>query len=207
MLRRFLSVVVALSVLVLPGGCSPESRQGSAADDQAHADHAAESQVHSHAEAAPHGGHLIELGDCQFHAELVHDEPSDTVTVYLWDAEVREPVASEAPQVRLQLFVDGEFADYELSPSGEPASEGGATRFERADPALCKVLSQADQVRGRLSVTIGGKPYSGDVEHAAHDHDGTGHDHDADDHEHDESDGHDHDDDAHGSEDDHDHGE
>jgi hypothetical protein len=84
----------------------------------------------------------------------------------------------------LQLFRSGQFVKYTLKavPGPEDAA-GAASRFEIVDAALCDALCHEDETRGRLQVTIDGKPYTGTIEHASHgDHDHEGHDHA--DHEH-----------------------
>jgi hypothetical protein len=42
-----------------------------------------------HAEVGPHKGTLIELGEEEYHAELVNDEKTHTATIYLLDGEVK----------------------------------------------------------------------------------------------------------------------
>ena len=65
--------VVALCGFVL--GCSADTGTGDASHqgpaEEAHLE--AEAAAHSHAAEGPHGGHLIVLGDEEYHAELVHD--------------------------------------------------------------------------------------------------------------------------------------
>ena len=38
---------------------------------------------HAHPSEGPHHGALIELGKEDYHAEIVHDEKTDTVTIYI----------------------------------------------------------------------------------------------------------------------------
>ncbi len=175
---------VALCGFVL--GCSADtgtgdaSRQGPAEEVHVHG----EANAHSHAEG-PHGGHLIVLGDEEYHAELLHDEGTHTVTVHLLDAAGKNPVSADAPEVTLQLFQDGQFVDYRLKAS-EP--QAGASELSLADEALCDMLLHAEQLRGRLQVSIAGKQYTGIIEHQAHDHEGAAHDDDAEQHDHAEGD-------------------
>ena len=50
---------------------------------------------------------------------------------------------------------------------------------ELVDDALCDALSHGAETRGRLQLTINGKPHSGTIEHAGHvDHDHASHGHD-----------------------------
>ena len=86
--------VVALCGFVL--GCSAHtgtgdaSHQGPAEEAHVHG----EADAHSHAAEGPHGGHLIVLGNEEYHAELVHDEGTHTVTVHLLDASMENPISA-----------------------------------------------------------------------------------------------------------------
>lgn len=132
-------------------------------------DHDGESaQVHP--TEGPHGGHLVELGNEEYHAELLHDEITHTVTVHLLDAAGTQPVALSQPEITLQLFQDGQFVKYALKAIPAPdATAGTASQFAIVDEALCDALVHGDETRGRLQVTINGKPYTGTIEHSSHD--------------------------------------
>ena len=158
-------------------------------DDHAghdHGDHAGQEHNdqagHEHPTKGPHGGHLIELGNEEYHAELLHDENTHTVTIHLLDGAEKQPVAIPQTEIVLQLFRDGQFVKYTLKAvQGPPDAAGAASRFEIVDAALCDALGHEDETRGRLQVTINGKPYTGTIEHDSHgDHEGhdhAGHDH------------------------------
>src|SRR5690242_18148959 len=64
-------------------------------------------EEHAHPDEGPHDGHLIELGQEEYHAELVHDDASSTVTLYVLDSTARSAVAIEEETVKLNLVVDG----------------------------------------------------------------------------------------------------
>lgn len=165
------------------------SRSGSADTAQ---DHATE---HDHSAQGPHGGHMIVLGEEEYHAELTHDEATHTVAIHLLDSTGKEPVSSEQGSITLQVFKDGEFADYPLQAAGDDGA------FSTIDEQLCDLLLHAEEIKGRLRATIAGTEYVGTIEYAAHDHADDDHeDHDNgteqtehDDHDHgvQEDDGHD----------------
>jgi hypothetical protein len=111
--------------------------------------------AHDHDALGPHGGHVVVLGEEEYHAELTHDEVSHNVAVYLLDGEVKEPVSSGPAEVVLQVFQDGDFVDYTLAASGEP---GG---YSLASEALCDLLAHSDAMKGRIRAQIGGKEYVG----------------------------------------------
>ncbi|MFH1924527.1 MAG: hypothetical protein ABIP48_32140 [Planctomycetota bacterium] len=196
------TAVLALSVSLVgcgsdsgetPAG-SPSSPPAASEADDDHGDHDhGDAAGHVHPTEGPHGGQLIELGNAEYHAELVDDEKTHTVTVHLLDAAGKEPVGIDQPEITLQLLHDGDFATYALKRAA--GQTGAASAFEIVDAGLSEALSSEDGVQGRLQVTINGKQYSGDVKHAPHeghdhgdddhaDHDHDGDDHDGEDHEH-----------------------
>ena len=174
--------------------CCPVSAAGGHDDHDDQDDHG-----HQHAAEGPHGGQLIELGDGEYRAELVHNKAANKLTVHLLDAEAKKPAASNQAEVVLQIFNDGQFVDYTIAAVPGDDAKAGASQFATVNKKLSDVLLGADEVRGRLKVTIKGKPLSGTIESHGHKHG----DHDGDDHDGDDHDGDDHDDDDH--DDDHDH--
>ena len=162
-------------------GSPPPSASEAGHDDHAghdHGDHAGD----GHPTKGPHGGHLIELGNEEYHMELLHDEKTHTVTVHLLDGPAKQAVAIPLAEITLQLLRDGQFVKYALKAVQGPGdAAGAASRFEIVDVALCDALSHGKETSGRLQVTIDGKPYTGTIEHTSHgDHEGedhAGHDH------------------------------
>ncbi len=216
-LSLFVPAVLAMSIFLL--GCSSDSTGTSteelgdapsaSAADADHDDHAGhdhgDEAGHEHPTEGPHGGHLIELGNEEYHAELLHDEDTHAVTIHLLDGPAKQTVSVPLDEITVQLFQDGQFVKYTLKAvPGQGDAAGAASQFDLVDAALCDALCQ-DEMSGRLQVTIDGKPYTGTIEHDSHeghdhddghDHDGDGDDHDGDGHEGHEGDheGHDHDD-------------
>jgi len=160
------------------GGTPPPLASEADHDDHAGHDHGDEAG-HEHPTEGPHGGHLVELGDEEYHAELLHDENTHTVTIHLLDGPAKQTVAVPLAEITLQLFQGGQFVKYALKAVQGPGdAAGAASRFEIVDAALCDALCHGDETRGRLQVTINGKPYTGTIEHTGHgDHDHEGDDH------------------------------
>ncbi len=121
---------------------------------------------HDHASEGPHGGHLIELGGEEYHAELLHDDATGKVTVYILNGAAKEEVAIDAATMTLNMVVDGKPSQFSLSAVG---GSGQASQFEITDNALLEALDH-EGATGRLNVTISGKPYVGKIEHHEHDH-------------------------------------
>ena len=188
-----LCVTAVLAVSVSLVGCGSDSTETAAkkiegsppplASETDHDDHAGhdhgEQAGHAHPTEGPHSGHLIELGDEEYHAELLLDENTHRVTIHLLDGPAKQTVAVPLTEITLQLVHDRQFVKYALKAVEEPGdAAGGASRFEIVDAALCDALCHRDKTRGRLQVTIDGKPYTGTIEHTSHgDHDHEGHDH------------------------------
>lgn len=134
----------------------------------------------------PHGGHVIELGrNHEYHAELVENEQTASVTVYISDKDFNEMPIDE-PSIVMNLIVDGNPKTFALTAAG--ANGGKASRFDSADRGLFEALHE-HEASGKLRVTINGNPYVGVVEH--HDHHGED-DTDQDDDESGHGDGHAH---------------
>jgi len=170
MIRRFTNLMapLTLSAILALMGCNssstPPASSGTPAADHKGHDHATE----GHAEEGPHHGHLIELGEEEYHAELTHDDATKTVTVYLLDKEAKAPVAIADAEIVLNLVVDGQPLQAKIaaaSQEGDPA--GQASRFSITDEKVLEAL-EAPKTTGRLNVTIAGKAYSGTVEHHEH---------------------------------------
>jgi hypothetical protein len=158
-----------------PGSAQPTT------DAHDHSDHA-----HDHAAHGPHGGHLLELGGGQYHAEWTHDDLADQenakqVTVYILgeDAKTETPIAAES--ITINVSGGKEPMQYELKAVN--AQDGKASQFSIEDPALIVALGMAGEgVEARLNVSIDGTPYNAAIEHDHHDD--HGHDHGHEGHEH-----------------------
>lgn len=129
---------------------------------------------HAHPSEGPHGGSLIELGNEEYHAELVHDEQSGSVTVYILDATAKTSVPIEATEALINLKHDGRGEQFKLAASADPTdAPGKSSRFVSTDAELTKDLDH-EGAGAELVVTINGKPYRGELEH---EHDHEDHDH------------------------------
>lgn len=118
---------------------------------------------HDHPTEGPHHGTLIELGKEDFHAELVHDDATDTITIYILDAAAKKAVPIVAKKLTLNMVAAGKPQQFHLAAKpqeGDP--EGLSSAFSATDKALCQVLD-AEGTKGRMNVEIGGKVYVGEV--------------------------------------------
>lgn len=139
--------------------------------DHEHGDH--EHGDHEHAELGPHGGQLIELGKEEYHAELLHDDDQHKVTIYLLDGKAAETVATSAPEITIQVQIDGEPQRFAL-PAVRLDEAGPAKSFcfETTEDALSHALDE-EGAKPTLFVDINGQDYTGAIVHDhehAHEH-------------------------------------
>ncbi|TWT34853.1 hypothetical protein [Blastopirellula retiformator] len=152
-------------------GCTSGSAPASEGDSHAEHDH----DEHEHPGEGPHGGSLIELGNEECHAELVHDEKAKSVTIYILDSAAKAATPIETPELTINLKHDGMGEQFKLAAAPESSDpEGKSSRFVSTEAELAEDLDH-EGADAQLVVTIAGKQYRGAVEH---DHDHEGHDHD-----------------------------
>lgn len=124
-----------------------------------------------HHEEGPHGGHIIDLGDHEYRAELTMDEQSRQVTVYLLEHDTDDPVAIEAESITLNLRAGDQPTQVTLSATPqEGEAEGKSSRFQAPGDQIPEQIKDIEELEGELSVKIGEKSYTGEIEHD-HDHD------------------------------------
>lgn len=166
--------VSLLSVFAL-SGCNnsppavpPTGTQSAASATEEH-DHAA----HAHPTEGPHHGDLVELGNEEYHAEIVHGDGGE-VTVYVLDSHAEKAVPIDATEVVINLTHDGNAEQFKLPATpdaGDPA--GKSSKFSLKDAELAGDLD-AEGTAAKLVLSINGTSYTGKIEHH---HEGEGHDH------------------------------
>lgn len=166
--RQLVSLFAISLTLTLCLGCGSSAPPKTAEKSPEGHDHA--EGEHAHPSEGPHHGHLIELGNEEYHAELTHDDATHTVTIYVLDSAAKKAVPIDAKEVLINLIVEGKPEQFHLVAAPQ---EGDAvemsSRFSLADEKLHEAL-EAKTTTGRLNLTIEGKPYSGNVVHHEHDH-------------------------------------
>lgn len=156
-------------------GCSNDNSKGPETADppntmDSHDDHAG----HAHPSEGPHHGDLIELGNEEYHAEILHDEDAGTVTIYVLNGAATEQVPIEATEVTINAKHDGKPEQFTLTASPDTNDpQGKSSRFVSNDEELAHHLDE-EGADPRLVLTINGKSYRGTI---SHDHDHEGHDH------------------------------
>ena len=177
--RSRMFVVLLMSSVLTSLGCDEGAAPAGKASSNDHGDHIhADGEEHAHDEHAhptegPHHGMLVELGNENYHAEVVHDDEAGTLMVYLLDSAAKNAVFSEASEIVINIKKGDQPLQFKLGglkKDGQP--EGKFSDYSLVEPELLKALHDKTST-AKLSITIDGKPYSGEIsheDHAAHDH-------------------------------------
>lgn len=124
-------------------------------------------EPHAH-EKGPHKGSLIELGEEEYHAELVHDEKTGTVTIYLLGADAKTTVTTDAKDVAVNAKVKGKAVQLKIKAAPQKGDKAGTTScFASKSKELAELLDD-EEAKPILRVSIAGKTFNGKIEH---DHD------------------------------------
>ncbi len=170
---RSLTTLIAsggLTVLMMAAsGCTGESAS-TGPETSAPPDTVDTHAGHDHPSEGPHRGDLIELGNEEYHAELLHDEEAGTVTIYVLDGAATAQVPIDATEITINAKHDGTPEQFPLAASPDANDpEGKSSRFVSDDKELAAHLDE-DGADPRLVLTINGKSYRGEITHS-HDHD------------------------------------
>lgn len=131
-------------------------------------------ESHEHPTEGPHHGSLIELGNEEYHAELVHDEQAGTITVYILNSSAKRAVPIDATELTVNLSHDGQAEQFGLTASPESSDPPGqSSRFTSSDVELAEELDH-EGAQAQLVASINGKQFRGNI---SHDHDHEGHEH------------------------------
>lgn len=169
-----LPLLTSLSLVWFAAGCgdAPDSKKPKEVSGGPPKTVETSGHEHDHGDP-PHHGTLIELGDEEYHAELVHDEKAKTVTVYILDSAAKKAVPIEAAEIVINLKHDGKPEQFPLKAdpdSGDP--QGKSSRFVSKDAELAEDLDHKG-ANPQLAVQVAGKSYVGKI---AHEHEGHKHD-------------------------------
>lgn len=121
---------------------------------------------HDHGSKGPNKGDLLEIGRGEYHGELVVDEESNQIVVYLLDGSLKSYVAIDAPFVTVNFKNGTQPAQVKLLPVPQDADvKGASSRFGLISPELLDALhdSKADV---KLTLRIGKKSYVSKLTHS-----------------------------------------
>ena len=134
----------------------------------------ATAHAHDHNSHGPNKGDLLEIGRGEYHAELVVDEESNQVAVYLLDSTLKSYISIDSTYLVVNFKVGNKPVQVKMLPVPQDAdTKHLSSRFSLISPELFAALhdSKSD---AKLSLRIGKKSY---VSKFAHNHDHTGHNH------------------------------
>jgi len=178
--EKLAACCVAGGLLLAAGGCDPGGKQKQAPKQIEKGAKVEDTTAHHDHEHGPHDGHLIELGEHEYHAEIVFDAKAKKVVVYILGSDPKKAHPIDQNEIAMNLLIDEKRTPFKATAApqeGDPA--GKSSRFEIADNEdIAGDVESLEDLEGQFTVTIGGKPYSGDIAHDhGHDH-GKGHEHD-----------------------------
>lgn len=209
--------LIAAFAMIVTGCTSGDSEFTEVSHDESevgHEDH----NGHGHGAHGPNGGDIVEVGNEEFHAEVVVDEEEHRIDVFILgsDAKTAKPIA--ASEISINFKHGDEIEEFKLAASAlDGEAEGQASKFTITDEELFEELHEHPE-GATLNFSDGDQALTGTVIHshdhghggshghgdADHGHEGHGdddgehakEDHDGDEHKHGE--GHDDDGDEHG---------
>ncbi len=130
---------------------------------------------HEHAEG-PNGGHLLEVGEDQYHVEVVFDEKGRTLTAFILGPDAKTAFPIEGKTIDFDLEI-GE-KEHEIPLAAKPLEgekDGKSSRFVAEGKAIHESIKTEADLNGHFHLDIGKDHFHVDLEHGDHDHDG--HDH------------------------------
>ena len=164
--------VALVTVIALGGGTTGCVKPAANAPKSPTADHGehGHDHEHGHVHSGPHQGHLMVLGNEEYHAEWTHDE-NGKVTFYILDAAGKNEVPIAAEQITIDVKIgNNEPKTYELV--AVDAKDGKSATFEVVDKQFAGLFDQlkSSGLVLTLNVDIGGKHFSQVVKEHDHEH-------------------------------------
>ncbi len=165
---------LALGFIVALGwaGCDPapdETRPFNSGDDVSNT-----TPVAAHPEHGPNGGHVFELGEEEFHAEVTMNTERK-LTVYLLDEALKaaKPVENGTLQITSKVDEKDVVLDLVAAPL-DTEKDGQCSRFELGADKVPSAVMDIEGLTGDLILTVGGKPLktslTGEHGHEGHAH-------------------------------------
>ena len=129
---------------------------------------------HNHPTKGPHHGELLELGNEEYHVEMVMNESKHQLDIYLLDAKGKSPVDIDAEFLALNMKIGGKPVQFKLKPVHQDKDRTGmASCFSLVSKEMLDGIHGAN-ADARLSIKIAQKPYVLKLVHK-HDHDHANH--------------------------------
>lgn len=153
----------SIAILLLISGCSRSQPDSADPDIRATATETDDHAGHDHAAEGPHHGRLMEMGDGELHAELVHGR--DWATVYILAANASSACPIDQSQILINVTTGNQGSQFILKASPEKSDPAGScSRFVSAESQLVDSLISSDSTC-RISIMNAGIPYGALVPH------------------------------------------
>ena len=128
----------------------------------------------AHASHGPHDGELLEIGNEEFHAEVVVDETKKLFAIYLLDSQAKSFVGLDVPFLTINMKIANKPVQFKLKAAPQLTDKAGfSSFFQLASPELMNGLHTKGS-DPKLSLKIGNKSY---IVKIMHEHDHSGHNH------------------------------
>jgi len=164
--RTVLAMMLAAAVMLWLGGCNRAANHSETTPKGGESGE----HDHEHHHHGPHNGHLMEIGEEEYHAEWTHDE-SGKVTFYILDAEAKKEVPVSADELVIDVKIgDNKPVTYRLAAVNP--MDGKSTTFETVDKNLVGMLEtlKSSGIVATLHVNINGKQFDVPIKEHEHGH-------------------------------------
>jgi hypothetical protein len=166
LLRRSFELALTVAFALILAGCTDGSSEfAEVGHDESEAAH----EDHGHGHHGPNGGEIVEVGNEEFHAEVVVDESTHRIDVFVLGSDAKTAKPIDAPEISLSFKHGDEIEEFKLVAApldGEP--EGQSSKFTLTSEELFEEMHEHSE-GATLSFTAGGESLSGKVTHS-HDH-------------------------------------
>ena len=159
LLSKTIWILTIAALITLPGCGDPDS--DTAGDENVDKDG---EDDHAHPEEGPHGGKLIELGNEEYHAEVVRSD--DALTVYLLDGAAKMGPSISGETISLNLSHHGSAKQYTLTGVADAKEAGKYSEFTSSDEEMLAIVKEDNHLDISVSLEIDGTPFSGTLPHS-----------------------------------------
>ena len=163
--RFFLALGVAASLCL--AGCTPSEPPARVFNPDDNVNNT--TPVAAHPEHGPNGGHIIELGEEEFHAEVAVDKDRKLI-VWLLDESMKAAKPVENGTVQIMTKVDAKDVTLDLVAAPlDGEKDGQCSRFELAADKLPGAVMDIEGLTGDLTLKFGDKTLKNSLT-GGHDH-------------------------------------
>jgi hypothetical protein len=127
----------------------------------------AEAAASEHKHTAPHGGHLIPIGDHEYNIEMVFSAEPRELHAYVLGGHAEKAIGLELESFDFDQEDDeGNEVEIELMANPQEGDEDGtASRFTAKGDAIPANIKSLEDLHGHVHIEIEGKQRSGDLDH------------------------------------------